>query len=81
MGKVWNWWLRQMDCDPGSFPDKSDLLFAAVMTLVFGAIALFFALMLLGAIIASKGILLVVIAVVGGTGYGVYKAIEASSKK
>jgi hypothetical protein len=84
--KLWNWWIRDaLGCKPkryGRVPgkvDKSDLVFAAFMTSFAGLFALFLAFMLLAAIIASKGVVLVVLLIAGGLVYGIWKAIEITA--
>lgn len=82
--KLWNWWIRDMlDVTPnynGNI-DGFDICFAFFMTTVVGLALLLFGLLLLCGIIASKGILLLILAILGGLGYGLYKLILETAKR
>lgn len=84
--KLWRWWIQDaMGCKPKTFGrnagrvEPSSIAFAVFMTSFLGLFALLFGLVLLSAIIASKGVVLMVLGVVGGLIYGVWKAIEATA--
>lgn len=71
-------------CSPNTYGpnkgkvDKGDIAFAAFVTIFVGMFLLFVAFMLLCAIIASKGIVLFVLLIVGAVCYGIWKAIDAT---
>lgn len=58
-----------------------DIAWAIFATLGAVLMTLLVLMFLLGAIIATKGILLFIIMLVGGLGYGIYKAILAVAEK
>lgn len=83
ISRLWNWWIKDaLGCRDKTYSKVTtgDIVFACFMTFFVGLFLLFIGFMLLCGIIASKGVLLFILAILGGAAYGIFKAIEVTAK-
>lgn len=83
---LWQWWIQDaLGAKPKSYYGGKvgtfDVAFAMLMTVFAVVVGFFVSLILLAFVIETKGIGLLIVALVGGAVYGLYKLIHNTAGK